>query len=166
MTKSKGNEYYTPKYVWENIKKYIPKDKIIYEPFNNINFPQSLKSHQYLKELGFKMKPLIIFDPVTSKNDFFKNKDLDYDIVVSNPPFSIKQAIIKRLVKLDKPFILIAPIETISNKYISDLSDNIEVIIPKKRMNFAISNKKKSGAIFPTAYICYKMNIGQKMIYV
>ncbi len=163
MNKSKGNEYYTPKYVWDNIKQYIPKDKIIYEPFNNINFPKSFKSHQYLSELGFKMKPLLKFNPLTLQNDFFKNIDTDYDICISNPPFSIKQVIIKRLVQLNKPFILLAPLNTIANKYITDLSDNIEIIIPKKRINFTSTKK---NAIFPTAYICYKMNIGQKLIYV
>ena len=29
----KHDDYMTPKYAWENIKNYIPKDKVIWEAF-------------------------------------------------------------------------------------------------------------------------------------
>ena len=32
-TFSTHDEYMTPKYAWENIKDFIPKDKVIWEPF-------------------------------------------------------------------------------------------------------------------------------------
>jgi len=82
----------TPKYAWENIQHLIPKDKVIWEAFYGGG-----KSGEYLKELGFD----VIHDEV----DFFEN-DLG-DIIVSNPPFSLSKAVIKRLFELDKPFIII-----------------------------------------------------------
>ena len=165
MYKSKGDEYYTPKILWDNIKKFIPKDKIIYEPFNNIKNPNSFKSHKYLKELGFKMKPIKIYNPDTGENDFFKNIKTDYDIVVGNPPFSIKKKIIEKLVNDDTPFILIIPLQTIACNYISKLSDNIKIICPKKRMNFSDINH--NICCFPCVYLCYKMdNILKKFQYI
>ena len=40
----------TPKYAWENIKQYIPNNKIIWEPFYGDG-----KSGDNLKELGFNV---------------------------------------------------------------------------------------------------------------
>jgi len=56
----KHDDYMTPKYAWENIQKFIPKDKIIWEAFYGDG-----KSGNYLKELGFN----VIHEPF----DFFEN---------------------------------------------------------------------------------------------
>jgi hypothetical protein len=87
---------------------------------------------------------------------FLRIKKKDYDIVVGNPPFSIKQKIINKLVVDDTPFILIVPLSTISCNYVSKLSNDIKIICPKKRMNF--NDIKKSNCCFPCVYLCYKMN--------
>ena len=47
---SKYDDYMTPRYAWENIKHFIPKDKIIWEAFYGDG-----KSGEYLKEMGFKV---------------------------------------------------------------------------------------------------------------
>ena len=61
---------------------------------------------------------------------------LDYDIIISNPPFSIKQKIFKLLKQIDKPFILIVPVSIITKKYFMDnFKDDFQIIIPKKEYN-------------------------------
>ena len=67
------DDYMTPKYAWENIKQYIPKDKVIWEAFYGNG-----ESGNYLREMGFN----VIHEEV----DFFEN-DLG-EVIVSNPPFS------------------------------------------------------------------------------
>lgn len=52
------DDYMTPKSAWEAIHSYIPKDKMIWEPFYGDG-----KSGDYLKELGFH----VIHEPM----DFF-----------------------------------------------------------------------------------------------
>ena len=66
----------TPKYAWENIQEFIPKDKLIWEAFaGNGN------SQQYLKELGFNV--------ICKEEDFF---DVSYgEVIITNPPFSKKK---------------------------------------------------------------------------
>ena len=98
----KHDDYMTPKSAWENIKQFIPTDKVIYEPFYGDG-----KSGEYLRQLGFT----VIHEPI----DFFEN-DLG-DIIVSNPPFSKSKDILKRLKDLDKPFILILPSSKINTSY-------------------------------------------------
>ena len=87
----KNDEYYTPKNEWLNIKKYIPKGKKIWEPFNSVENPGSFDSSKYLREMGFSVvaRP---YDANTGKNDFFKSNH--GDIVVSNPPFTLKREVL------------------------------------------------------------------------
>jgi len=78
----KYDDYMTPKYAWENIKDYIPKDKIIWEAFMGDG-----KSGEYLKDLGFNV--------IHNDNDFFESNE--GDVIVSNPPFSKAKEILMRL---------------------------------------------------------------------
>ena len=81
------DDYMTPKYAWEDIQQYIPKDKVIWEAFYGDG-----KSGSYWKDFGFN----IIHEPV----DFFKN-NLG-EVIVTNPPFSKVKEIMKRLLVLKK----------------------------------------------------------------
>ena len=147
----KHDDYMTPKYAWENIQQFIPKDKIIWEAFFGDG-----KSGTYLKELGFN----IIHLPV----DFFK-ENLG-DIIVSNPPFSLSKEIMERLLVLDKPFILIFPSSKINTSYFRKWKDKgLQIIIPRKRIHFTkkingvIPDNWKNSCNFDCFYYCYKMNL-------
>jgi len=145
------NDYMTPKYAWENIQQFIPKDKVIWEAFYGDG-----KSGEYLQELGFEV--------IHNKNDFYKSNE--GDICVSNPPFSQSKEVITRLVKLDKPFILILPCNKITTQYFRILKNKIQIIIPKKRIHF---DKKQEGwknaCYFDCFYYCYKMNLPRDIVW-
>ena len=153
----KHDDYMTPKYAWENIKQYIPQDKVIWEAFYGDG-----DSGNYLTELGFN----VIHEPI----DFFDN-DLG-DIIISNPPFSKSKAIMDRLYDLDKPFILILPSSKLCNSYLRRWKDKgLQIIIPRKRIQFT---KKIDGVIpvdwkkacnFDCFYYCYKMNLETDIIW-
>ena len=152
----KYDDYMTPKHAWADIKHLIP-NKIIWEAFYGDG-----KSGEYLKELGFET----IHEPV----DFFEC-DLG-EIIVSNPPFSEIKPILKRLLILDKPFILILPSSKINTSYFREWKDkNIQIIIPRKRIH---SHKMdENGEIldlpkqcnFDCFYYCYKMNFEKDIIW-
>lgn len=154
----KHDDYMTPKYAWENIKQYIPKDKIIWEAFYGDG-----NSGSYLEEMGYD----VIHKPV----DFFKN-DLG-DIIVSNPPFSKVKEILPRLKELDKPFIMIMPVSKINTQYFRKLFQysNIQIIIPRKRIHFLklVDGKVPDGwtnkCNFDCFYYCYKMNLERDIIW-
>jgi hypothetical protein len=153
----KHDDYMTPKYAFENIKQYIPKDKIIWEAFYGDG-----KSGEYLKELGFNV--------IHKEVDFFEN-DLG-DIICSNPPFSKCKEIMGRLYELDKPFILILPASKITTSYFRRWKDKgIQIIIPRTRIHFT---KKINGETpknwgnkcnFDCFYYCYKMNLTKDIIW-
>ena len=153
----KHDDYMTPKYAWENIKKYIPENKVIWESFFGDG-----SSGEYLRELGFN----VIHEPV----DFFDN-DLG-EIIISNPPFSKAKQIMERLLYLDKPFIIILPSSKINTLYFREWKDkNIQIIIPRKRIHFnkLINGKTpdnwKNSCNFDCFYYCYKIGLEKDIIW-
>ena len=70
-TFQKHDDYMTPKSAWDNIKQYIPRDKVIWEAFYGNG-----ESGRYLRELGF--------NTIHEEIDFFENDK--GEIVCSNPP--------------------------------------------------------------------------------
>jgi len=152
----KYDDYMTPNHAWEDIKHFIPKDKIIWEAFYGDG-----KSGKYLKE---KMNLNIIHEPI----NFFDDNTLpEYDMILSNPPFSESKEVFKRLKELDKPFIIICPSSKINTGYVRENYKNkkLQIIIPPKRIHFIklvdgkVPDKYKSSCNFDCFYYCYKMNL-------
>ena len=149
----KYDDYETPKSAWVSIKHYIPKNKVIWEPFYCNG-----KSGDDLKSLGFNV--------IHEKEDFFSNNK--GDVVISNPPFSLKKEVINKLVEIDKPFILIMPCSTLTTQYVRKIFENqderLKIIIPKKRIQFKKSSNGKTNIIqknqcnFDCFYFCWKID--------
>ena len=141
------DSYMTPKEVWESIAHLLPKDKIIWEPFYGDG-----KSGEYLTELGFKVEHHDI--------DFFEDPSFNYDIIVSNPPYSCKPKIFKRLAELDKPFMLLLPVSTMTKKFLKVyFKDKIQIVIPKTRIHFVKNSVQTKGSWFDTIFIAYRMKL-------
>lgn len=154
----KHDDYMTPKHAWENIKKYIPKDKVIWEAFYGDG-----QSGKFLSELGFN----VLHEQV----DFFEN-DLG-EVIVSNPPFSQIKDIMLRLAILDKPFIIILPSSKINTSYFRAWKDkHLQIIIPRKRIHFTklvegkVAEDYKSVCNFDCFYYCYKMNLPSDIVWI
>ena len=157
-TFTKHDDYMTPKYAWENIKEFIPKDKVIWEAFYGDG-----ESGTYLKELGF--------NTIHEDIDFFENDK--GEIIVSNPPFSLSKEVLTRLKELGKPFIMILPSSKINTQYFRKLfsEENIQIIIPRKRIHFVklVDGKPvegwKNACNFDCFYYCWKMDLPKDIIW-
>ena len=159
-TFTKHDDYMTPKYAWENVQEYIPKDKVIWEAFaGNGN------SSKYLQELGF--------DVICKEEDFFES---NYgDIIVSNPPYSKKKEVFTRLKELDKPFMMICPCSMITTQYIrnlfSEVDPPLQIIIPRRRIHFMklvdgkVPDNWENKCNFDCFYYCYKMHLPKDIIW-
>ena len=82
------DEYNTPRYLWEDVKEYLPsKDKIVWEAFYGNG-----KSGNILSDIGCTV--------IQSDVDFFSEENTKIinicDIIVSNIPFSIKKDVLVR----------------------------------------------------------------------
>ena len=159
-TFSNHDDWMTPFSAWNDIKNYIPKDKIIWEAFYGDG-----QSGTHLETLGFN----VIHEDI----DFFENDK--GEIVVSNPPFTKIPEILERLKKLNKPFILIMPSSKINTQYFRKLfsseTNPIQIIIPKKRIHFEkmvdgkIDENQKKACAFDCFYYCWKINLEKDIIW-
>jgi len=154
-TLAKHDDYMTPFYAWDNIKQFLPKDKVIWEAFYGNG-----KSGEYLEQLGHKV--------IHENIDFFENDKGDY--IVSNPPFSLAKKVMPRLKKLNKPFVLIMPVSKMNTVYMREnFMNELQVIIPPKRINFdkMVNGEivETKGANFDCYYYCYKMNLPKDMVW-
>lgn len=154
----KHDDYMTPKSAWEDIKDYIPKDKVIWEAFYGDG-----ESGKYLTELGF--------NTIHEEVDFFEN-NLG-EIIISNPPFSLSKEVLTRLKELGKPFVMILPSSKINTQYFRKLfaEENIQIIIPRKRIHFVklVNGEKpegwKNACNFDCFYYCWKMELPKDIIW-
>jgi hypothetical protein len=154
----KHDDYMTPKHAWEDIKDYIPKNKI-WEAFYGNG-----ESGKYLTELSFD----VIHEPL----DFFTEPPEQYDTIVSNPPFSLSKEIMNKLLEYDKPFILIMPSSKINTSYFRAWKDKgLQIIIPRKRIHFKklvdgkVPDKWKNACNFDCFYYCYKINLPTDIVW-
>nr|QOI90326.1 hypothetical protein HWQ62_00189 [Pyramimonas orientalis virus] len=146
------DEYNTPKELWDNIKDFLPgKDKVVWEAFYGNG-----KSGQILSDLGCTV--------IQSNVDFFDDNTniIDKtDMIVSNVPFSKKKEILTKLKEINKPFILIMPASTMFTNYLREIfkKNEIQIIIPPKRMHFEKNGVVLKRTSFDCCYFCYKMDL-------
>ncbi len=151
----KFDDYMTPKYAWENINHLIPKNKVIYEAFYGDG-----KSGKYLEELGHNV--------IHDKIDFFDDSNRpEYDILISNAPFSKSKEIMDKLYEIDKPFILIFPSSKINTQYFRKWKNKgLQIIIPRKRIQFIKNgNELNNKCNFDCFYYCYKIKLKNDIVW-
>ena len=90
--------------------------------------------------------------------DFFTYEPKEYDIIVSNPPFSIKDAIIERTYELNKPFALLLPLDSLQGKRrYGCFKNGIQLLSFDNRVGFHkmySMDKTIEGTPFASAYFC------------
>jgi len=156
-TFNNDDEYMTPFYAWKNIEKYLPKNKIIWEAFYGDGTSK--------KNLNFLGCDRVIHEPM----DFYKSNV--GECIVSNPPYHDKVKVFKRLILLDKPFILLLPDYVLASVGFRNLfkDKNIQIIIPRSRIHFNRKKKRNDGkkdrCNFDCFYYCYKMNLPKDIIF-
>lgn len=145
-----SDEYYTPEEAVIPLLKYI-KAPTIWCPFDT-------KDSEYVK-IFKKNNYKVIYSHIDNNQDFFTYEPEEYyDIIISNPPFSKKDEILKRLSELNKPYAMLMPLPTLQGqKRFEYLKDNCEALIFNKRINFwkdKEHTQRDKGVAFASIYIC------------
>lgn len=149
-TDKASDEVFTPKYAVLPLVKYIPDGSTIWCPFDT-------SESEYVKvftEKGYK----VIHSHIDEGKNFFEYEPEKYDIIISNPPFSIKDDIIKHLYELDKPYAILLPIPTLQGqKRFKYMKDGLQILSFNKRINFYTDSSREQvqkGVSFGCAYFC------------
>lgn len=141
----KNDELYTPKEAIYPILKYLDKSKIYWEctDFGESNITK------ILKENGFKVVSTNK-DELDFLNDTAK---FSFDVIITNPPYSLKNEFLKKCYEYNKPFLLLLPITALEGKERNKLykENGLEIIILDKRINFM---KSKKNVWFNTSWFC------------
>lgn len=131
--------------------KYIPKDAVIWCPFDE----EWSAFYQTFKKNGYK----VIRSSIREGQDFFEYEPNEkYDVIISNPPFSKKDKVLKRLDKLNKPFAILLPLNSLQGKSRYKVFKNgIQLLTFDARVDFHTNFNMKTytkGNHFASAYFC------------
>ena len=154
-TDKASDEVYTPKYAIKPLIKYIQQfnpQAIIWCPFD-LEFSNFVK---VFKNEGFKVISSHIDN---GQNFFFYEPTEKYDIIISNPPFSQKDDVLKRLDELNKPYAMLLPIPTLQGQSRFPYLKNIQYLGFDKRINYykdISMTKTQDGVSFGSCYLCKK----------
>lgn len=100
--------------------------------------------------------------------DFLKWTPVEYDAIVTNPPYSIKEKFLERCYELGKPFALLMPLTALESEKRQKLfrKYGIQLIIPNKRINFETPSGKDGGSWFATAWFTWGLNLPKDILFV
>lgn len=151
-TTKESDEQFTPSYGVKPLLEFLNPEviKTIWCPFDD----ETSEYVKIFKENGFN----VIATDIEHGYDFFKYEPIEkYDIIISNPPFSLKDKILKRIQELGKPFALLLPLPTLQGEKRFGSLQNTQALIFDKRINFYKDKAHtigQSGAAFASIYIC------------
>lgn len=136
-----ADECYTPEQALKPLLDYLHKDKRYYDCTSSI----SSNIVNYLNSNGLKC--------LSSGTANFLTDDIpDIDVIITNPPYSKKDAFIKRCYELDKPFALLLPITSLQGMKRGEWFSKygIELLVLNKRIDFT----GKGSPHFGVAWFC------------
>lgn len=146
----KRDEYFTPDYVVFPIMKRLKAGAVVWCPFDTAEsaFVRVLSAH------GFH----VIYGHIRTGQDFFSSDVPDCDYIVSNPPYSRKDMVLKRLYEIGKPFAMLINFQGIfdQQKRFQMFKENrVEMLWLSPRVNYIAENGQLlKGAPFQSGYLC------------
>ena len=148
-TDKASDEVYTPDYAVKPILKFLKPGSVIWCPFDT----EDSEYVKIFKEAGYK----VIYSHIDDGYNFFEYEPDEYDVIISNPPFSIKDDILRRLNELDKPYAMLMPLPALQGQKRFKYLKGSQALIFDKRINYFKDYKTKEiqkGISFASIYIC------------
>ncbi|MDE6671521.1 MAG: tRNA (adenine-N(6)-)-methyltransferase [Ruminococcus sp.] len=146
-----NDECYTPSYAVIPIIKYLPKDKIIWCPFDTdeSEFTRQLSLAEYK----------IVNSHICNGQNYYTYEPVSWDIMVSNPPYTNKRKIFERALSFNKPFALL-----MSNTWLNDSTPKqlfktkqLQLLMFDKRIKYLNNGIVNNKITFSSSYYCYNL---------
>jgi len=143
----KNDEYRTPPHAVIPLIKYIPKGCVVWECTDN---GDSFIT-KTLIEFGYNVISTSIREGFNFLTDV---PDFDFDVIITNPPYSLKTEFLKKCYELGKPFALLLPITALEGVERGKLfrKYGIEVLVFDRRINY-----DDGRAWFNSSWFCWKL---------
>lgn len=149
-TFNKNDEYYTPSYAVVPIIKYLKKSSKIWCPFDTdeSNFVKVFSKN------GFS----VFNTHLVYGQDFFTQPIPECDYIISNPPYSMKGDIFKKLYEIGRPFAMLINFQGIfdhKKRFEMFRNNKVEMLWLSPRIDYIKGeNQKCSGVPFQSGYLC------------
>lgn len=149
-SKGKNDECYTFDYAVYPLLKYMDKfkDKIIWCPFDK----DSSEFCKVFRRQGFN----VINSHIDYGQDFYFYEPKEWDVLISNPPFSCKTNIFNRVIGFNKPFALLMNITYLNDgtayKVFKDI--DLQLLLFDKRMDFKNFRNRERKINYMSSYFC------------
>lgn len=152
-TTASGDEMFTPFYAVTPLVKYLKLSgyKTVWCPFDE-EWSAYVRT---FRDEGFN----VIRSSLYEGKDFFEYEpDKSYDVIISNGPFSKKDAVLRRLDALGKPFAILLPLNSLQGKSRLDVFEKgIQLLSFDQRVGFHSADSMETpveGSPFASAYFC------------
>lgn len=141
---SGNDEFYTPEYAIEPLLKYLPKTGIVWCPFDteDSHFVRMIRAHG----------PTVIATHIGTGHDFFTYEPDDYDYIISNPPYSLKNQVFERLFKLNKRFAMLVGVVGLfesQNRFQMFKANDWDIMYLNKRVSYFKSYDEQKPSLNP-----------------
>lgn len=145
-----NDECYTPKYGVTPILKYIPKDAIVWCPFDK-------EDSEFVKQI--KLNNRVISSHIDYGQDFYEYEPDYFDLIVSNPPFTGKRQIFERALSFNKPFALLMTMAWLNDSAPKQLFSNkqLQLLMFDKRIKYLNKGVINNKITFSSGYYCYNL---------
>lgn len=144
------DDYRTPAIAVYPLLKYLPdKFSVIWECCDSGDSAITT----VLRENGYS----VISTSIDTGFDFLRKRPtFSFDLIVTNPPYSLKDSFLRKCYEYDKPFALLLPIYALGGIERVKLfrEKGISAIVFDKRLNFKGGSSK---VWFNSAWFCYKL---------
>jgi len=149
LKKVYSNDYQTPSIALKPLIPYLKRDWVIWECAEGKG-----NLTKALRELGFK----VIGTDIIKGHDFLKDDPIEYDCIITNPPYSLRYEFIKRAYELGKSWAMLMPLTTLEGKRQELFKKyGIELLLLNKRINFECPNSNSNRVWFSVAWFCWKI---------
>ena len=149
---NKSDEFYTLEYAIKPLLKYIPSDKTIWCPFDK----EESNFVKLLRENG----NTVISGHIEEGKNFFEYEPQNYDMIISNPPYSLRTQILERLFLIGKPFALLineSGLFDTKKRYEMLKNNPFEIMVFDKRVHYKKNGIVKKQEPFKSIYLCSQL---------
>ena len=145
-----NDECFTPAYGVEPILKYIPKGTIVWCPFDT-------EESEFVKQISKIEGVSVVFSHISFRQDFFTYEPEEWDIIVSNPPFTAKRKYFERVLSFGKPFALIMTSTWLNDAAPKQLftEKDLQLLMFDKRIHFKNNGVTRKDTTFSSSYYCW-----------
>lgn len=163
-----SDDFQTPFHAMDILLPYIKKEWKVWDPADGEGNIWKYFREKGIEAVGTDIENSVFENFVQPELSFIEFLGINFDVIITNPPYSLKDKFLQRCYEYGKPFALLMPLTALEGKKRGELfrKFGIQLIIPNKRINFETPSGKGSGSWFATAWFCYKLSLPKDINFV